>query len=270
MKLNIVIYLVKEWQTFHRRPMIEAFARSAEGVAQILCINRSRCLTTGGFRRPHIWHEWLRCGNVRRLSTNLYLLTPTFWVPLCLRFGIRDVNNSRREIVKQVNGELERLGMNKERRVVWIHRPEQIGWLGLIGEQHVLYECYDEYQLDRRTGDSIPGIKELEKTLLKKADVVFTVSRSLFERRSQWHPKVYFVPNGADVELFSKAFDDSTPIAPELTEIKRPIIGYIGSLDPSIDYQLLEYIADTRPDWSIVLVGQIEMKKCALFRVGTL
>ena len=241
--------------------MIEAFARSAEGVAQILCINRSRCLTTGGFRRPHIWHEWLRCGNVRRLSTNLYLLTPTFWVPLCLRFGIRDVNNSRREIVKQVNGELERLGMNKERRVVWIHRPEQIGWLGLIGEQHVLYECYDEYQLDRRTGDSIPGIKELEKTLLKKADVVFTVSRSLFERRSQWHPKVYFVPNGADVELFSKAFDDSTPIAPELTEIKRPIIGYIGSLDPSIDYQLLEYIADTRPDWSIVLVGQIEMKK---------
>jgi hypothetical protein len=42
----------------------------------------------------------------------------------------------------------------------------------------------------------------------------------------------------------------------ELTHYKKPIIGYVGYLASiRLDIDLLDFLAQSRPDWSIVLVG---------------
>ena len=37
--LNIVVYVIGEWDTFHRKPNLEALARNGEGTLRLLCIN---------------------------------------------------------------------------------------------------------------------------------------------------------------------------------------------------------------------------------------
>jgi glycosyltransferase involved in cell wall biosynthesis len=42
----------------------------------------------------------------------------------------------------------------------------------------------------------------------------------------------------------------------DIAPIKKPVIGYVGALQSiRLDIELLDYIAKTKPEWSIVLVG---------------
>ena len=248
MELTIVIYILGcyTWSTFHRRPMLEAFAKNAQGVAQILVVNPpayhlSRAVPLGR-REP--------AQELEKISTNMYLLTPRFLV----RAGRRKPN--RRKLEKKIRQMLSLLEFKKAKRVAWIFRPEQIWHLGLAEEEHVLYECYDEYQLDPKTGHPIPGEKEKEMCLLEKADIVFATSQSLKAKRSRWHPQVYLVPNGADVEFWGQATSEDTAIAPQLIDLPRPIVGYPGNIRSYVDIGLMEYLAQVRPNWSLALLGE--------------
>jgi len=44
-------------------------------------------------------------------------------------------------------------------------------------------------------------------------------------------------------------------IPDELAKIDGPIIGYVGNLSSRIDVDLIEYVATSRPDWTVVLIG---------------
>ncbi len=49
--------------------------------------------------------------------------------------------------------------------------------------------------------------------------------------------------------------DKKPPILNDMTSIPHPIIGFVGSLNETIDFNLLTFLARQRPEWSIVLVG---------------
>lgn len=255
--LNIVVYLVSQWETFHRRPMLEALAKNGEGKLRLLCINP----VVSPSLRPNYWLSAARAWSKARagpiqVSSNLHVFTSTCWFPS------RIVHTGKRRILynsivgRQIFKILMKLGMTDGKRVAWVFRPEQLSMLGAAQEDKVVYECYDEYQLDPKTGNFIPEIKK-EINLLKRADIVFTTSQSLYERRRQWHPRVHLVPNGADVEFWGRAMSEDINIAPELSGISRPLIGYPGHISSFIDIRLLKYLAEVRPNWSIVLLGEV-------------
>ncbi len=52
-----------------------------------------------------------------------------------------------------------------------------------------------------------------------------------------------------------------------MKEIKKPIIGYFGSLTDSNDINLVRYIAEQRPDYSIVLIGSYSPEYKELSRI---
>ena len=97
------------------------------------------------------------------------------------------------------------------------------------------------------------GIR-IEADLMKKADLVVANSTYLAEHARQFNPHSYYVGQGCDVSLFDKKLIKSVP--KDIAEIKKPIIGYIGALfSLRLDIDVLVYLAEQRPDWSIVLVG---------------
>jgi|TARA_R110000787_G_scaffold280945_7_gene391989 glycosyltransferase involved in cell wall biosynthesis len=97
--------------------------------------------------------------------------------------------------------------------------------------------------------------KRYEAQLIKNADVVVTNSIYYTEYACNFNPNSYMVGQGCDVSLFDFKLRKIIP-AEELTLIKRPIIGYVGYLASiRLDIDLLEFLAQSRPDWSIVLVG---------------
>jgi len=95
---------------------------------------------------------------------------------------------------------------------------------------------------------------KLEPELIKKSDVCTANSTYLANHCRQYNPNSFYVGQGCDLEVFTNKQDLPPPT--DVATIKGPIIGYVGALQSiRLNLHLLEYIAQQRPDWAIVLVG---------------
>lgn len=95
----------------------------------------------------------------------------------------------------------------------------------------------------------------LHPLLLKKADFVVTNSDTFERFASKSNPRSYFIGQGCDIELYNDN-NGKLQVPDDIKNIKKPIIGYIGALTTiRLDINILIYIAEQRPDWSLVLIG---------------
>jgi glycosyltransferase involved in cell wall biosynthesis len=95
----------------------------------------------------------------------------------------------------------------------------------------------------------------LEEQILKEADAVISTSPELQRAKGKVNPNSFLSTNAADFEHFNKAFSPETPVAPELLNIPRPIIGFYGYLERRFDFSLLGAVARLKPSFSFVLIG---------------
>lgn len=94
----------------------------------------------------------------------------------------------------------------------------------------------------------------LEPELIEKSDLCVANSTYLANYCKKYNPKSFYVGQGCDLELFKN--DDSVVIPQDLSIIKQPILGYVGALlSIRLDENILIHLAETKPEWSIVLVG---------------
>ncbi len=138
-------------------------------------------------------------------------------------------------------------------RISWFVVPHPGPLAKRLGETLTVYYCIDDYA-------SYPGmdrtaIQALDDDLTRRADVVFVAPRALVEPKRLLNPNVHFSPHGVDFELFSKAGDAATGLAEEARALKHPVIGYFGSIGEFVDFDLLAYLAESRPDWTFLFVG---------------
>lgn len=97
------------------------------------------------------------------------------------------------------------------------------------------------------------GIR-IEAELIRKSDLCTANSTYLADYCRKYNPNSYYVGQGCDLSLFNPELLKDIP--DDLNSIKSPIIGYVGALvGLRLDINLLEYLAETKPEWSIVLVG---------------
>jgi teichuronic acid biosynthesis glycosyltransferase TuaH len=108
------------------------------------------------------------------------------------------------------------------------------------------------------------GIR-IEAAHMAKADLVLANSSYLAKMASTFNEHAYFVGQGCDVSAFDRNTVTASP--PDIKDISRPIIGYIGALKSlRLDMEVLEMIGREHPEWSLVLVGPEDeaFKKSAL------
>jgi glycosyltransferase involved in cell wall biosynthesis len=118
----------------------------------------------------------------------------------------------------------------------------------------VVYHCYDEYAAFR--GANREQLEAQEARLLRRADLVFTVSPGLRERRVGLNPRTFVVRNGVDADYFGKALASETVVAPDIASIPRPIVGCVTRVVPEyFDAGLLREVFRKRPGWSLVVIG---------------
>ena len=107
--------------------------------------------------------------------------------------------------------------------------------------------------------------EELEPKLIAKSDICMANSTYLANYCRKYNPKSYYVGQGCELEIFTHP--KNTNIPDDMKGIAQPIIGYVGALQSiRLDIGLLEYLAEQKPDWSLVLVGpeDDEFKKSRL------
>ncbi len=93
-----------------------------------------------------------------------------------------------------------------------------------------------------------------EDRLMEKSDLVVSNSVYLNDIAKKSNPNSIYVGQGCDISLFNK--DNVKNIPDDIKPVKKPIIGYIGALKSTrLNIEVLEHIAESKPDWSVVLVG---------------
>jgi len=96
--------------------------------------------------------------------------------------------------------------------------------------------------------------QQLEPELIAKSDICVANSTYLADYCKKYNGNSYYVGQGCDLEIFSDGVNSPDPA--DMLSVTRPRIGYVGALQSlRLDLDLLRYIAETRPDWNIILVG---------------
>ena len=140
-----------------------------------------------------------------------------------------------------------------DRPVQWFYTPLPAPvMIDAFNERGVVYDCMDELSQFRFAP---PELVQCERFLLDRADVVFTGGQHLFESKSRHHANVHFFGCGVDAAHFARALRDATPVAPELHNVPRPVLGYFGVVDERLDYRLIARLAEHFAHGSVVLVG---------------
>jgi len=142
--------------------------------------------------------------------------------------------------------------------VLWLSYPLQ-AWALDAFQQRVL-ACYD-WTDDWAAFDVLPvedpqELVDMNDCILRQADVVFAVSEELTRRASMVNPHTHRAPNATDAHMLQAA-ERNGPLAEELLELPRPIIGYIGQIADKMDYDLVDALTQARPEWSFVFVGNV-------------
>jgi hypothetical protein len=154
--------------------------------------------------------------------------------------------------------------------VLWVYHvqiPYLEKYLAGLKYDVLVYDCVDNYEgfpADSSYYSAIvPKDKVLqqEKMLAEKADIVFATAPGLVEKLKKYNNNVYFTPNVGDYEKFSQVDKYKEQLPAEIASIKRPRVGFTGSLDEyKFDALLMRRVALDHPELSFILIGQIALK----------
>jgi glycosyltransferase involved in cell wall biosynthesis len=195
--------------------------------------------------------EMARTG-IRPLNENIWLLSPPVVLPFASRWpGINRLN--QRQIARSIRAAMQQLGF--KRCVLWTYLHTSCHLLGQLDEVMRVYDCVDEHSAYEGFNPSL--VKAMERQLLKSCDLVFCTARGLYESKKPYCERIFLSPNAADIEHFRLADDAKTPIASELENLPRPILGFVGAIKEWIDLDLILYAARSMETGSVVMVGPV-------------
>jgi glycosyltransferase involved in cell wall biosynthesis len=144
-----------------------------------------------------------------------------------------------------------RLGMHEFQ--LWSFYPTPGAYVGKLGESLAVYYMTDAWA--HFEGMDKDGMTRANDRFVRIADVVFATANSLVEQHRPINPEIHLASHGVGYEHFAKSLDESTPLAADIANLPRPIIGFFGLLHHWIDQALILKLAERHEDWSIVLVG---------------
>ncbi len=143
---------------------------------------------------------------------------------------------------------LARLGWDPT--LLWFYDPVLVLLHRSWPDACVMYDCVDRH-------DAYPGrrrlVREFERALVSRADVVTATSGALVRDLASVRDDVVLVPNGVDLDLFAPC----ASLPPSLVPAGHPCIGFVGGIGEWIDVELLDYLATRHPDWRLCLAGPV-------------
>lgn len=183
-------------------------------------------------------------------------MKPNLWVftPVVLPFHNSKAAVALNKLILRmtINGLRRRLGMRDFQ--LWTFVPTSEPYVGALGAKLVVYYVTDNWsQFSTVDGERIG---RMVKQLAGKADIVFATAHLLVEQLKTDNPNTQLASHGVKHALFAEALADETEVPADLAALPKPVLGYYGLIEDWLDQDLLVYLAERHPDWSIALIGK--------------
>ncbi len=219
------------------------------------------------------WAAALPHGGVREVAKNLYVCSPLILPPFGSAVS-HEIN--QHALLPLIRRAVKNLRFKPE--IIWTFLPtDTVASLVKMlrtPEAVVVYYCIADF------AELAPHRNEIlksERSIIDMSDVLFAQCEQLAEHCSSGNKKVDVFPFGVDFNLFgngnghsngsSNGHHANAPAPAVMSDLPRPIIGYVGGIHRFFHAEMVASMAHSRPDWSWVLVGPLQTSLPKLKRI---
>jgi uncharacterized SAM-binding protein YcdF (DUF218 family)/glycosyltransferase involved in cell wall biosynthesis len=196
------------------------------------------------------WRKGLH--GIRKLEDGLYVYSPLV-LPFPYLKIARFIN--KRLMLSVLRKWLKAVGFSEP--IVWAFLPTGLS-LDIIDEidpKVLVYYCIDSFEASSKDARKI---KDTEKLLLKRSDLVFATSQELLRHCSEWNKNIHYFPFGVNIENFKRVLHAPAETPHDIKGLKRPIVGYVGGIHKWIDFELVRFVAEANENASFVFCGPLQ------------
>lgn len=139
------------------------------------------------------------------------------------------------------------------RYFAWYYTPMALPFTEHLSPEFIVFDCMDELSAFKFAPIEL---KNREKQLLEKSDVVFTGGHSIYEAKKDHHPNIHPFPSSIDKQHFGLARNIKKE-PEDQAHIPHPRFGFAGVIDERLDIDLVAQVAAAKPDWHFVMIGPV-------------
>ena len=185
-----------------------------------------------------------------RVNERLWVYTP-----IVLPFPHNRAAVAINRLILKSSIALLRRWMGIGRFQLWSWVPTASEYFGLFGESMIVYYCTDNWA--HFSAMDTERIERLVADQARRANVVFGTSDLIVESLRRHNPETHLAAHGVDYSQFARATQESTPVPEDIAALHGPVLGFYGLIESWMDLDLIAYLAERHPDWSIALVGRV-------------
>lgn len=150
-----------------------------------------------------------------------------------------------RSLACSISQAMETLGISNP--VLLSSTPVVAQYLDLLSFNKLIYLRQDEYEF-------YPGcdpllVQKTEPIMFERADMIFVTARSLFPK--DMVNKSQFLPHGVQFKHFAQSSNHPSC---------KKVLGFFGTIDERMDFELVREIAELAPDWQLEFLGDVLYK----------
>jgi glycosyltransferase involved in cell wall biosynthesis len=189
---------------------------------------------------------------IREVQPRLTVYRPSgLYLPGNMRLPLAGAWNGlvhRRELLAMMRS------LDVENPILWPFFAQTLEVTRLPAKLFV-YDCVDDWPSFFPNPVERRWVERVDAGLSARADIVFTGSEPLAQKKSGQNRRIRVVNHGADVAHFMKAAAPETVEPPDITALPRPRIGFVGMIDPlRFDPELIARLSADE-SYQIVIVG---------------
>lgn len=250
---NLIVLSSVDWEFNRQNPHEVALGFVREGNS-ILFIENTGVRSVRWRDVPRLWSrlsQWWRArGGVRPAAIRGLDIFAPLLVPLPYLRAATAIN--RRVLLRTIRRWLRRAGEKPLIVMTFLPTPLALEIIHELRPALTVYYCID------RMAESSPGARRVaasEEQLFEEADLVLVTSQELYDMARAHSPNVELLVSGVRCEEFERARRHRADRPHLLDALRRPLIGFAGSVRTAIDLELLAEAARLAPDLNFVLMG---------------
>jgi glycosyltransferase involved in cell wall biosynthesis len=166
------------------------------------------------------------------------------WMPAIARFNLV----LAKRLIRKA------LGSNGARSVQWCYWPSGYELARCIGlKAPIVFDADNDILTCPAVAQERPRIASVLDDCRQQAEMVVSASKNFLARcEAQGFKRPTFLRNGVDLERFSAPSREPE----DLQALPRPRLGFIGTLSKWVDFTMIQHLAISNPDWSIIFIGE--------------